>query len=84
MFEIVNEVAYGGQMLNCTPEWEELRLAGSHWIDVPGASSKPNLLNVAVSRARRRLYAIGDREAWSRLEHFDVLAARLEPVVVSV
>ncbi|HXP98622.1 MAG TPA: DEAD/DEAH box helicase, partial [Solirubrobacteraceae bacterium] len=171
MFEIVNEVAYGGQMLNCTPEREELRLAGSHWIDVPGAPSsgnwvaaegvaleqlldglryemvdfsevflitpfravarniakyrksyagltagtihtaqgreaeivilvlggdsrrpgarawaaqKPNLLNVAVSRARRRLYVIGDREAWSRLEHFDVLAACLEPVVLSV
>ncbi len=171
MFEIVNEVAYGGQMLNCTPEREELRLAGSHWIDVPGgvssgnwvagegvaleqlldglryemvdfsevflitpfravarniakyrksyagltagtihtaqgreaeivilvlggdsrrpgarawAAQKPNLLNVAVSRARRRLYVIGDRESWSRLEHFDVLAACLEPVVVFV
>ena len=171
MFEIVNEVAYGGQMLNCTPEREELRLAGSHWIDVHGAPSsgnwvaaegvaleqllaglryemvdfsevflitpfravarniakyrksykgltagtihtaqgreaeivilvlggdsrrpgarawaaqKPNLLNVAVSRARRRLYVIGDRESWSRLEHFEILAASLEPVVVSV
>ena len=42
MFEIVNEVAYGGQMLNYTPEREELRLAGSHWIDVPGGVSSGN------------------------------------------
>ena len=164
MFEIVNEIAYGGQMLNCTPDRGELRLAGSHWIDVPGAPSsgnwvaaegdaleellaglryemadfsevfvitpfravarnvvkyrkrypgltagtihtaqgreadivifvlggdsgrpgarawaaeKPNLLNVAVSRARRRLYVIGDREAWAGLPHFDTLAASL-------
>ncbi|HTC58843.1 MAG TPA: AAA domain-containing protein [Solirubrobacteraceae bacterium] len=164
MFEIVNEIAYGGQMLNCTPDRGELRLAGSHWIDVPGAPSsgnwvaaegdaleellaglryemvdfsevfvispfravarnlvkyrkrypgltagtihtaqgreadvvilvlggdarrpgarawaaeKPNLLNVAVSRARRRLYVIGDRRAWAGLAHFETLAASL-------
>lgn len=41
------------------------------------AAQKPNLLNVAVSRARRRLYVIGDREAWSRLPHFVTLAAVL-------
>ncbi|WP_445147854.1 DEAD/DEAH box helicase [Baekduia sp. Peel2402] len=48
------------------------------------ASETPNLLNVALSRARRRLYVIGDHEAWSDARHFDVLAARLErhePVV---
>ncbi|MFZ0588920.1 MAG: AAA domain-containing protein [Bryobacteraceae bacterium] len=28
------------------------------------ASDKPNLLNVAVSRAKRRFYIIGNREAW--------------------
>lgn len=165
MFEIVNEIAYGGQMLNCTPDRGELRLAGSHWIDVPAAPSsgnwvaaegaaleqllaglryemvdfaqvfvitpfravarniakhrkaypgltagtihtaqgreadivilvlggdarrpgarawaaeKPNLLNVAVSRARRRLYVIGDRSAWAGLPHFEVLAGALE------
>src|SRR5512146_90770 len=38
------------------------------------AASKPNLLNVAVSRARRRLYVIGDREAWRRHRYFDLLA----------
>lgn len=41
------------------------------------AASKPNLLNVAVSRARRRLYVVGDREAWKRHRYFDVLADRL-------
>jgi hypothetical protein len=41
------------------------------------AASKPNLLNVAVSRARRRLYVVGDREAWKRQRYFDLLAERL-------
>jgi AAA domain len=41
------------------------------------AASRPNLLNVAVSRARRRLYVIGDRDAWKRHRYFDVLADRL-------
>ncbi len=41
------------------------------------AAEKPNLLNVAVSRARRRLYVIGDRESWAKLPHFKVLAAEL-------
>jgi hypothetical protein len=38
------------------------------------AAEKPNLLNVAVSRARRRLYVIGSRELWSRQRYFSVLA----------
>lgn len=43
------------------------------------AASRPNLLNVAVSRARRRLYVIGDLEAWRRQRYFDLLADRLQP-----
>jgi hypothetical protein len=41
------------------------------------AAGKPNLLNVAVSRARRRLYVIGDRRAWEREQFFDRLSASL-------
>jgi AAA domain len=47
----------------------------------PGArdwsAGKPNLLNVAVSRARRRLYVIGDYDAWKSLPNFKLLARRL-------
>jgi hypothetical protein len=49
--------------------------------DRPGArrwaASKPNLLNVAVSRAKRRLYVIGNRQAWSTQRYFDTLAVNL-------
>jgi hypothetical protein len=41
------------------------------------AASKPNLLNVAVSRARRRLYVIGDRDAWTQHRYFSLLAEPL-------
>lgn len=42
MFEIVNEVAYENQTINCTPQRPELELPASHWIDVPGAPSNGN------------------------------------------
>lgn len=38
------------------------------------AAAKPNLLNVAVSRGRKRLYVVGNRLEWSKQRHFDVLA----------
>jgi hypothetical protein len=41
------------------------------------AASKPNLLNVALSRARRRVYVIGDRDSWTEHRYFDLLGARL-------
>jgi hypothetical protein len=41
------------------------------------AAERPNLLNVAVSRARRRLYVIGDRDAWKDNRYFSVLADQL-------
>jgi superfamily I DNA and/or RNA helicase len=41
------------------------------------AAAKPNLLNVAVSRAKRRLYVIGDRRRWQDQRYFDVLATAL-------
>ena len=49
--------------------------------DRPGArkwaSATPNLLNVAVSRAKHRLYVIGNWQAWSTWRYFNVLAANL-------
>ncbi len=41
------------------------------------AAERPNLLNVAVSRAKRRLYVIGNRRLWSPERHFEILAAEL-------
>ncbi|WP_406690156.1 AAA domain-containing protein [Saccharopolyspora sp. ID03-671] len=38
------------------------------------AAERPNLLNVAVSRAKRRFYVIGNRELWKDLRYFDRLA----------
>jgi AAA domain len=42
------------------------------------ASEKPNLLNVAVSRARRRLFIIGNCQEWAQYPHFSDAAAILE------
>ncbi|WP_280226848.1 DEAD/DEAH box helicase [Nocardia cyriacigeorgica] len=41
------------------------------------AAAKPNLLNVAVSRAKRRFYVIGNRELWARQQYFGDLAVLL-------
>ena len=41
------------------------------------ASSKPNLLNVAVSRAKHRLYVIGHYDDWKRHNHFSTCASHL-------
>jgi hypothetical protein len=44
------------------------------------ASTKPNLVNVAVSRAKRRIYVVGNRNEWSRYNHFKTLAHHL-PII---
>ncbi len=41
------------------------------------ASSKPNLLNVALTRAKRNVYVIGDADLWQREMYFDCLAKML-------
>ncbi|NHL68074.1 hypothetical protein EIB72_16975 [Burkholderia ambifaria] len=43
------------------------------------ASKKPNLLNVAVSRAKRRIYVIGNRRVWEQFDNFDKCSAILGP-----
>jgi hypothetical protein len=49
--------------------------------DRPGArefaTREPNLLNVAVTRAKRRIYVIGNRGTWGNDPYFNVLAARI-------
>jgi hypothetical protein len=40
------------------------------------AAEKPNLLNVAVSRARERLYIIGNYDLWRKQPYFETLAEK--------
>lgn len=43
------------------------------------ASDKPNLLNVAVTRAKHRCFLIGDQDLWSGLRHFTAAHAGRMP-----
>ena len=45
---------------------------------VEWASRKPNLLNVAVTRAQSRFYMIGDYSLWGNRPYFEVAAKKLE------
>lgn len=42
------------------------------------AVGEPNLFNVAVSRAQRRLYVVGDFDRWQGLPYFSALAPHLQ------
>jgi superfamily I DNA/RNA helicase len=44
------------------------------------AGQRPNLLNVAVTRAKERLYVIGNRNLWRSAGLFRELDARLPPL----
>ncbi len=47
------------------------------------AAEKPNLLNVAATRAKRRLYVVGNQQEWSKLAYFDYCALRLSETTVA-
>ena len=42
--------------------------------------TKPNLLNVAVTRAKKHLFVIGDIKVWSDKRYFDKTYMRLSHV----
>ena len=44
------------------------------------AASKPNILNVALTRAKRRFYMVGDRSLWAGQKFFSVAAQALPTV----
>ncbi|MDT8445816.1 MAG: C-terminal helicase domain-containing protein [bacterium] len=48
------------------------------------ASERPNVLNVALTRAQHRFYVIGDRNLWRRYPHFDQLDRQLPPSELQV
>jgi superfamily I DNA and/or RNA helicase len=41
------------------------------------ASAKPNMLNVALTRAKKHFYVIGNRTLWQSCSNFDYLSAKL-------
>lgn len=41
------------------------------------ASAKPNMLNVALTRAKKNFYVIGNRILWQSCKNFDYLSAKL-------
>ena len=42
------------------------------------ASQKPNMLNVALTRAKKRLYVIGNKKLWDSYNYFSLMARILE------
>lgn len=57
---------------------DEQHDGGAKW-----ASSKPNLLNVAVTRAKKHIFVIGDPNVWGSLNGFDRVANVLQKYQVT-
>ncbi|MCD5329428.1 DEAD/DEAH box helicase [Chromobacterium piscinae] len=55
---------------------DETRMGAVAW-----ASCQPNLLNVAVTRAKKHCYIIGNKALWSCQRYFDTAAALLDAAV---
>jgi len=53
------------------------KLAAADW-----AGEKPNLLNVAITRAKRRLFVIGDKNVWHGRGYFSDLVRQIESRVI--
>ncbi len=47
------------------------------------AASKPNLLNVAMTRAQHHIYVIGDASLWGGLRYFGEALSQLEPPITA-
>lgn len=56
--------------------WMVLGCDGTRKGAIAWASSRPNLLNVALTRAKHRFFMIGDAELWGSRRHFDRAGAR--------
>jgi len=56
-----------------------LAVGGIRFSGAKAGCAKAHLLNVAVSRAKSRLYVIGNRQQWERQKHFDVMTRLLVP-----
>jgi hypothetical protein len=59
-------------------------LGGTNDGAIQWATQSPNVLNVAVTSAQRRLYVVSDRARWTRWELAVVLANSIETVTAAV
>lgn len=57
---------------------DERSIGAARW-----ASSKPNILNVAATRARQRFYIVGDKNLWGKLPFFETARRLLDKNVES-